>query len=90
METQSFNQKLVLFPNHFVPIFLEFKHIIVFCYENQHSLTLQGHVSSPQVWVIAQIVANILGPMVQQCVESKLRLLPSFSCLYCVSFVCQI
>jgi hypothetical protein len=64
MEVQSFNQKLVLFPNHFVLIFLEFNHIIVFCYENQHSLTFQGHVPSPQVWAITQIVANILSPMV--------------------------
>ncbi len=71
MEAQSFNQNLVLFPNHFVPIFLEFKHTIAFCYESQHSLTLQGHVPSPQVWAIVQIIANTLGPMVQQCVLNQ-------------------
>ncbi len=48
MEAQSFNQNLVLFPNHFVPFFWEFKHTIAFYYETQHSLTCQGHVPNPK------------------------------------------
>jgi hypothetical protein len=40
-------------------------------YESQHSLTLQGHVPSPQVWAIAQTIANILGLMIQQCVLNQ-------------------
>jgi hypothetical protein len=71
VEAQSFNQKLVLAPNHFVLIFWEFKHIIALYYESQHSLTVQGHVPSPQVWAIAQTIANILGLMIQQCVLNQ-------------------
>jgi hypothetical protein len=50
---------------------LEFKHAIVLCYGRQQSLALQGHVPSPQVWAIAQIVANTLGFVVQQCVLNQ-------------------
>jgi hypothetical protein len=39
----------------------EFKHVIGLCYGNQQSLALQGHVPSPQVWAITQIIANTLG-----------------------------
>jgi hypothetical protein len=37
---------------------LELKHGIAFCYKGQQSLALQGHVPSPQVWAIFQVVAN--------------------------------
>jgi hypothetical protein len=63
--------KIGFVPKSFCSNFLEFKHIVAFCYESQHSLTLQGHVPSPQVWAIAQTIANILGPMVQQCVLNQ-------------------
>jgi len=37
---------------------LEVKHGITLCYKRQQSLALQGRVPSPQVWAIAQVVAN--------------------------------
>jgi len=43
---------------------LEFKHVIAFCYGRQQSLTFQGHVPSPQVWAITQVVVDTLRPMV--------------------------
>jgi hypothetical protein len=70
---------------------LEFKHTIAFNYGRQQSLTLQGHVPSPQIWVIIQIVANTLGPMVQQCVLNQnwgyWPLLDAFVAV--ISLVCQ-
>ncbi len=42
----------------------EFKHVIVFHYKNQQLLVLHGHVLTPQVWAIAQVVANTFIPMV--------------------------
>ncbi len=70
---------------------LEFKHTITLCYGRQQSLTLQGHVKSPQVWVVAQIVANTLGPMhgSTMCVESKSRLFTTFGCPCCGNFICM-
>jgi hypothetical protein len=62
----KFVSKVILFQE-----FLEFKHTIALCYGQQQSLALQGHVPSPQVWVIAQVVVDILGPMVQQCVLNQ-------------------
>jgi len=47
---------------------IEFKHVIVICYGSQQSLALQSCVLNPQVWVVAQVVADTLGPVVQQCV----------------------
>jgi len=52
---------------------LEFKHIIALCYGSEQSLAFQGHVPSPQVWAIAQIVADTLGLVVQQCVLNQSR-----------------
>jgi hypothetical protein len=52
---------------------LEFKHITALCYGRQQSLALQGHVQSPQVWAIAQIVGDTLGFMVQQRVLNQSR-----------------
>jgi hypothetical protein len=49
----------------------EFTNIIAFCFGNQQSLALQGHVPSPQVWVMAQIVTNIFGFMVQHWVLNQ-------------------
>jgi len=49
----------------------KFKHVIFFCYGNKKSLALQGCVPSPQVWAIAQVVVNTLGPMIQQCVLNQ-------------------
>jgi len=70
---------------------LEFKHIIALCYGRQHSLALQGHVPSPQVWAIGQIVANTLGLVVQQCVLNKSwdYWLFSDALAAAISFVCQ-
>ncbi len=42
--------------------------MIVLCYGSQQSLSLQGRVFNPQVWVVTQVVVDTLGPMVQQCV----------------------
>jgi len=40
------------------------------------NMVLQRHVSSPQVWVVAQIVYDTLRPMVNQCiVNQKMKLL---------------
>ncbi len=70
---------------------LEFKHTIALCYGRQQSLALQGHVPTPQVWAIAQIVANTLGLVVQQCVLNQSQgywlLLDAF--VVAISFVCQ-
>jgi len=60
-----FASKVVLFQET-----IEFKHVIVLCYGSQQSLILQGHVPNPQVWVVAQVVANTLGLVVQQCVSN--------------------
>jgi hypothetical protein len=51
-----FVSKVILFHDTF-----EFKHVIGLCYGNQQSLALQGHVASPQVWAITQIITNTLG-----------------------------
>jgi hypothetical protein len=50
---------------------LEFKHTIALCYGQQQSLALQGHVPSPQVWDIAQVVVDTLVHVVQQCVLNQ-------------------
>lgn len=40
------------------------------------NMVLQRHVSSPQVWVVAQIFYDTLRPMVNQCiVNQKMKLL---------------
>jgi hypothetical protein len=66
MEPQDSKSKLdLLFELFCSKKTLEFKHIIAFCYGNQQSLAIQGHVPSPQVWAMAQIFTNILGFMVQ-------------------------
>jgi hypothetical protein len=62
----KFASKVILFQ-----VILEFNHNIVLCYGQQQSLALQGHVPSPQVWVIAQVFVDTLGPMVQQCVLNQ-------------------
>jgi hypothetical protein len=50
-------------------------------------LALEGHVPSPQVWAIAQVIVNTLGPMVR---EPKTKILVSFKCpSYYISLVCQ-
>jgi hypothetical protein len=46
---------------------LDFKNIIVLCYGRQQSLAFQNHVPIPQVWVIAQVVVNILGHAPAMC-----------------------
>jgi hypothetical protein len=90
MEAQSLNQNLVLFPNHFVPIFLEFKHTIAFCYETQHSLTLQGHMQSPKSLGYGPNCCKYFGSHGSTMyVEPKLRLLASFLCLYCAHIICM-
>jgi hypothetical protein len=48
-----FVSKVVLFQETF-----EFKHVIVFHYGNQQSLVLHGHVHTPQVWAIAQVLVD--------------------------------
>ncbi len=50
---------------------MEFKHTIALCYGQQLSLALQGHVPSPQVWDIAQVVVDTLVHVVQQCVLNQ-------------------
>lgn len=60
-----FASKVVIFQET-----IEFKHAIVLCYGSQQSLALQGCVPNPQVWVVAQVVANTLGLVVQQCVPN--------------------
>ncbi len=49
---------------------IEFKHVIVLCYGSQRSLALQGCVPNPQVCVVAQVGANTLGLVVEQCVPN--------------------
>jgi hypothetical protein len=70
---------------------LEFKHTIALCYGRLQSLALQGHVQNPQVWVIAQIVADTLGLVVQQCVlnESRGYWLLLDALVVAISLVCQ-
>jgi hypothetical protein len=53
-----FASRVVLFQDTF-----EFKHVIALCYGSQQLLALEGHVLSPKVWAIAQIIVNTLGPM---------------------------
>jgi hypothetical protein len=60
-----FASKVVIFQKS-----IEFKHVIALYYGSQQSLALQGRVPHPQVWVVAQVVANILGLVVQQCVPN--------------------
>jgi hypothetical protein len=40
---------------------------------NNQSLALQNHVPSFQVWAIAQVIVDILGPIVQLCVLNQSR-----------------
>jgi hypothetical protein len=65
--------------------------VIAFCYGNKKSPTLQGRVPNLQVWAIAQVVVNSLGPMIQQCVLNQRRgykfLLDALA--IAVSLVCQ-
>jgi len=70
---------------------LEFKHTITLCYGGQQSLALQGHVPSPQVWAIVQIVANTLAHVVQQCVlnQSQDYCLLLDALVVVISLVCQ-
>jgi hypothetical protein len=48
-----------------------FKHVITFYYGKQQLLGLQGHVLNLQVWVVSQVVVNILRLVVQQCVLNQ-------------------
>jgi hypothetical protein len=72
-------------------IFLNLSIWLFFALEIKKSLALQGCVPSLQVWAIAQVVVNILGPMVQQCVLNQRRgyefLLDAL--VVAVSLVCQ-
>ncbi len=73
-ENPNFESKLGLLSK--VVLFqktLKFKHTIALCYGRQQSLKFQGHVLNPQVWAIAQVVTNTLGPMVQQCVLNQAK-----------------
>jgi hypothetical protein len=69
---------------------IEFKHVIVLCCGSQESLALQSCVLNPQVWVIAQVVVDTLGPMVQQCVLNHRQgyYLLSNALVIAISFVC--
>jgi hypothetical protein len=51
---------------------IEFKHVIALCYGSQQSLTLQGCVPNPQVWIVTQVV-DILGLVVQQCMFNHIQ-----------------
>jgi hypothetical protein len=70
---------------------LEFKHTIALFYGSQQSLAFQGHVPSPQVWAIPQIVVNTWGLVVQQCVLNQTQgywlLLDALA--IAISVVCQ-
>ncbi len=57
---------------------LKIKHTIALCYGQQQSLEFQGHVLNLQVWAIAQVVTNTLGPMVQQCVLKQAKVTDYF------------
>jgi hypothetical protein len=47
-------KRFVCFKNHLLlGDSFEFKDVIIFLYGKQQSLTMQGHVPSPQVWVVA-------------------------------------
>jgi hypothetical protein len=71
---------------------LEFKHNIALCYGQQQSLTLQGHVPSPQVWNIARVVVDTLAHVVQQCVlnQNQGYWLLSNALTSIISLVCKI
>jgi len=68
-----FTFKVILFQKN-----LKFKHTIPLCYGQQESLEFQGHVLNTQVWAIAQVVTNTLGPMVQQCVLNQAKVTDYF------------
>lgn len=67
---------IILFQNT-----LEFKHIIALCYGRQQSLTFQGHVPSPQVWVksTSPNSCEFFGSHgATMCVEQKIELIDYF------------
>jgi hypothetical protein len=69
---------------------LQSMNIIALC-SWQQSLALHNRVPSPQVWVINQVVANILGLVVRLCVlnQSKGYWFFSHALIVTIPLICQ-
>jgi hypothetical protein len=52
---------------------LEFKAVILLCYGNRKTLSLQQQVPKAQVWAIVEVVTTCSNPMVFTCVLNKFK-----------------
>jgi hypothetical protein len=59
--------------------------------EFKHTLPLIMEVNSPQVWVVAQIVVDTLGLVIQQCVlnQSQGYWFDFYALIVTISLICQ-